>query len=254
MIALAAAVLCVQVAAAQGSWPYITRKEVAPVPPSVRGEIAATVIGLPLFTDNSLPSGYREYRFEVECGLCLPTYLIRLRVNPKGKIQGDAYLLWFGYDSALAADTSERVRRMNNTPNNCESLLQNSAASHPALHRYRWCEARLSRTVTWELLLARLDLLGVLSLPRANGYAPDPPNLGIDTLVRKDRTFFVPRWDCGDMVSKSLSVSALVGAEYRSAHFWCLESRAPGKAEHIRVADAYELLSNVVESYRDTSR
>lgn len=235
------------------SWLYIGRQTALKTPPDVHGEYAAEIIGLPLFTNNSLPDGYREYRFEVYCGMCLPIYLVRLRVPPGGHIMGDAYLIWFGYDSALAADTSQRARRVNNPPNNCKSPLRTSALRGPG-GDYRWCTAQLSRDLSWPRLMKALDSLGIPSLPTSNGYAPDPPFVAMDTLRRADSTFIMPRRDCLDIASPSLEISALVGREYRSAYFWCLESKAPGKPEHFRVAKAHAILTNVVAAYRDSIR
>lgn len=240
-------------ASAQDHWPYAARVEAVANPPHVMGEYVAQIIGLPLFTEQRLPSGYREYRFEVDCGMCLPVYLIRIRVPPDRKILGDAYLLWFGYDSSLAGDTSKRARRVNNPPENCDSPLRNSSLHGPG-GNYRWCKARLATNLSWSRLLHSLDSLEILGLPMVKGYAPGPPNLGIDTVRQADRTLFIPRLDCRDIGSPSIELSALVGEEYRSAYFWCLESKAPGKPEHFRVAKAHEMLSNAVAAYRDSIR
>jgi hypothetical protein len=238
-------------ASAQSDWPYLDRVQAVSAPPGVVAEFAARVIGLPLLSERTLPPGYREFRFEVECGMCLPTYLIRFRLHPSGKVSADAYLLWFGHDSTLAADTSERVRRMNTAPNNCASPLRNEASGRGPQSEYTWCPARLSKNLNWVRLLNALDSLGMLDLPTAGGYAPDPPNFGVDTVKWQDRIVYSPRRDCRDIGSPSLEMAAVIAGEYRSANFWCLESKAPGKPEHFRVAKAYELLSGAVERYQD---
>lgn len=234
-------------AVGQSNWPYTPRAESVATPPNVKGEFAATVIGLPSLTEQTLPARYREYRFEVECGLCLPTYLIQLKVHPSGRVSGAAYLLWFPFDSAAATDTSERIRRMNEPPNNCASSLKKSRGGPQ--YGYRWCEARLSKGFSWDRLLRQLDSLQVFGLPTAAGYSPDPPTIQVDTIKGLNQKFLMPRRDCGDMVSKSLAISAVVGSEYRAAFFWCLESKIPGYPEHARVSRAYDLLHDVVLAY-----
>jgi len=253
-----AAMLCIvsvaHTADAQARWPYSSRATAVPIPPHNSGEFEAKIIGLPLLTAVTLPAGYREYRFTVDCGLCLPQYVIRLMISPNGKISGNAYLIWFGYDSSAVADTNERTRRMrlmNDAPNNCASKLQKSNAVEPGFPDYRWCVARRSKSETWTSLTARLEALGILQLPTADGYAPEPPNFGVDTVRLKDRTVLAPRRDCGDIASPSLSIFALIGPEYRAADFWCLETKSLENPEHTRVARAYELLHDAIEAYRD---
>jgi hypothetical protein len=238
-------------ASAQRNWPYTPRGQAVAIPPNVGGEFVASIVGLPLLTEQKLPSGYREYRFEVECGMCLPTYLIRLRLSPNGRASGEAYLLWFAHDSTLAGDTSARARGINTAPNNCAAPLRGPATGRDNRGDYTWCPARLSKNLSWPSLVKALDSLGVLNLPTANGYAPDPPNFGVDTVKWGDRLVHWPRRDCRDLGSPSLEMSALIAGEYRAASFWCLESKAPGKPEHFRVAKAYELLHGAVERYRD---
>jgi hypothetical protein len=249
-IAILALATHVAPASAQERWPYVARAEAVANPPHVMGEYVAKIVGLPLFTEQRLPSGYREYRFEVHCGMCLPVYLIRIRIPPNRRILGDAYLLWFAYDSSLVTDTSKRARGINNPPGNCDSPLRNSALRGPG-GDYRWCKARLAKNLSCQRLLHCLDSLEIPNLPTTKGYAPGPPNLGFDTVRQQDRTLFVPRRDCQDLGSPSLEISALVGDEYRSAYFWCLESKAPGKPEHFRVAKAHDILWNTVAPYRD---
>src|SRR5260221_13082771 len=111
---------------AQNDWRYETRSPIDSVP-SVTSEFIAEVVGLPLLRERKLTPGNREYRFDVDCDLCLPHYLIRLRIDPRGKVSGDAHMLWFGTDSSEKSDTSERIRIMKMRPNTCATPLKKSA-------------------------------------------------------------------------------------------------------------------------------
>lgn len=224
------------------------RERRLPTPEGTRGEYLAQVFDLPLFSEQRLPPRYREYHFEVDCGMCLPSYLIRIRRHPDGHASGDAHLLWFAPDPDLIDDTTARARTINNPPNNCASPLRKPRRRGPGFD-YTWCRARLSKDLNWSRLLRSLDSLGVLDLPTASGYAPDPPTVRVDTFKLQDRTVHAPRWDCNDIGGTSLDISMLVGNEYRAAYFWCLERKPPG-TEHSRVAKAYELLYAAVERYR----
>jgi hypothetical protein len=242
-----ALIILSQTVRAQNDWRYEVRSPGDSVS-SVAGEFTAEVSGLPLLRERKLLPGYREYRFEVICDLCLPHYLIRLRIDSRGKVSGDAHMLWFGLDSSEQSDTTERVRVMKMRPNNCATPLKKSALGDDD---YTWCRARVVKNLNWATLLRRLDSLRVLELPSAAGYSPDPPNLGVDTVKRADRTINWAHRDCNDIGGQSMEISALGGAEFRSAHVWCLESKAPGNPEHTRAAQAYRILYDAIVRYED---
>ena len=236
-----------QTVRAQHDWRYEMRSSRDSVP-SVSSEFIAEVIGLPLLRERKLPPGYREYRFDVECDLCLPHYLIRLRIDPRGKVSGDAHMLWFGTDSSEESDTTERIRIMKMRPNNCATPLKKSALGDDD---YTSCRARVVKNLNWATLLHHLDSLRILELPSAAGYSPDPPSLSVDTVKRADRIIYWPHRDCNDIGGQSMEISALIGAEFRSAHVWCLESKALGNPEHTRAVQAYRVLEDAIIRYED---
>lgn len=242
-----ASMIVSQTVRAQNDWRYEMRSHGDSVP-SVASEFAARVIGLPVLREQKLPPGYREYRFDVYCDLCLPQYLIQLRIDPRGKVSGDAHMLWFGTDSSEENDTTERVRVMKMRPNNCATPLKKSVLGDDDCTS---CRARVVKNLNWATLLRRLNSLRIFDLPSAAGYSPDPPSLSVDTLKRGDRTIYWPHRDCNDVGGQSMEISILIGAEFRSAHVWCLESKAPGNPEHTRLAQAYHILEDAIIPYED---
>jgi hypothetical protein len=209
-------------------------------------EWVAELVGLPRLNQVILPVGYREYRFEVRCDLCLPTYLVLLQQQPSGRVVGDAYLQWFRPDPDSATDASTAARTVANTPDNCAGPLH---ASHDStLSEYTWCAVREKRGTDWNRLLANLDSLGIGGIPTKSGYAPDPPTFGIDTVrLNPSRPVHVARRHCGDMGGQSFLITTLRGAEHRSALFWCLESDAAPGSEHARVKEMRRLLLAAIE-------
>ena len=157
-------------------------------------------------------------------------------------------MLWFGTDSSEESDTTERIRIMKMRPNNCATPLKKSELGDDD---YTSCRARVEKNLNWATLLRHLNSLHILDLPSAAGYSPDPPSLSVDTVKRAERTIYWPHRDCNDIGGQSMEISALIGAEFRSAHVWCLESKALGNPEHTRAAQAYHILQEAIIRYED---
>ncbi len=248
MVALCGALTILsQPARAQNDWPYRLRSP-GDSARTVVAEFAAEVIGLPSLKERKLPPRYREFRFEIQCGMCLPVYLIRVRMDPRGKLSGDAYELWFAPDTSFQADTSERIRIINTAPNNCATPLNKSARRGLD---YTWCHAQVVNDLKWEVLLRRLDSLGILRLPSATGYLSDPPDTGSDTTKIGGRTLYSSRGECNDIADRRLEIALLAAAEFRSASLGCLELKPLGNTEYSRAGKAYRILRAAIVPYVD---
>jgi hypothetical protein len=195
-------------------------------------------IGLPSLDVAQLPPGYREVRLEVTCDLCLPDYLVRLVEEPSGTVWGEGYVLASTFtsndsvprrraDSARASEHAEWRAELANSAQ-CE-------AWRPGQEDHVWCRTRRPPVQGWRGLLKQLDSLRVTTAGSVAGYNPSPPSFmprGADTLPQAVRDSL----GCGDVGGQGLTVASLSGAEYRTAHFWCLEN--PRGDEHRRAAAA----------------
>jgi hypothetical protein len=185
-------------------------------------------INLPSLEKAQLPSGYREVRLELTCSLCLPNYLVRLVEEPSGTVRGEGYVLAGTFNSSDSTGEHAEWRAKLASAAQCE-------AWRPGLEEYVWCRIRRLPAQGWHGLLKELDSLQVTTAGSVAGYNPTPPSfmpLAADTLPQAVRDSL----GCRDVGGQGLTVASLSGAEYRTAHFWCLEN--PHGDEHLRAATA----------------
>jgi hypothetical protein len=89
--------------------------------------------------------------------------------------------------------------------------------------------------------LVRLDSLGLATMGTDTGHAPDPPALSADLPNANLAGLSIKlEGNCLDVGGTALTLEALAGAEYRNAHYRCLES--PLGAEPQRAARMSDLV------------
>jgi hypothetical protein len=182
-------------------------------------------VGLPELDSLRLPPGYREIRIELTCDLCLPDFLIRLLQDPAGHVMGEGYVL------ASAFPRSDRTRLTAEDASRAAEVgqwlidLQRSARCQgwrQGIGDHVWCRTKHSPRAGWEVFLGALDSLGIATAGAVLGYNPRPNAIA----------------GCTDIGGEGLTVTSLAGAQFRTAHFWCLES--PNNDEQQRAALAYQ--------------
>lgn len=194
----------------------------------------ARVVGLPNI-EATVRTAPIEHRFEVLCSGCLPDFLFRIQQDPRGRVHGEVFVLWFA--PPPDADTSAAARNVRRRPRWCAGPLQPAATTtkQDDSEPYSWCRARIKRSTDWRQALATLDSLGITKVGSAAKYKPAPPStqvpLGAPT-------------GCSDLAGAELELESRDAAGVRRADFWCLEN-ARG-AEFQRAAAAERFLLSLV--------
>ena len=193
----------------------------------------ARVVGLPNIeaTTRTAPI---EHRFEFLCGGCLPDFLFRIQEDARGRVRGEAFVLWF---APPPDDTSEAARNVRRRPTWCAGPLQPAAPTAPQddVEGYSWCRARIKRTTDWRQVLATLDSLGTTRVGNATEYKPSPPATQVP--------FGAPT-GCSDLAGEELEMESRDTSGVRRADFRCLEN--PKSNEFRRAAATLHVLLSLV--------
>jgi hypothetical protein len=207
-------------------------------------------IGLPPLETARLPSGYREVRLELTCDLCLPDYLVRLVEAASGRVQGEGYILASTFNSDINAPAKEAESDRAGEHEVWRVELRRKAGCsewRSGQEDYVWCITRRPPVEGWRGLLKALDSLQVATAGAVVGYNPRPPSFmpyDAETLPKAVRDSL----GCNDIGGQGLTVTSLSGAEYKTAHFWCLEN--PRGDEHLRAAAARARVLTLFERER----
>ena len=193
----------------------------------------ARVVGLPNIEATARTAPI-EHRLEVLCSGCLPDFLFRIQRDPRGRVRGEAFVLWF---APPPDDTSQAARNVRRRPRWCAGPLQAAASTAPqdGGEQYSWCRARIKRPTDWSRVLATLDSLGITRLGNATEDKPRPP---------APRVPFGAPTGCSDLAGEELEVESRDDARVRRADFWCLENAKD--AEFQRAAATARFLLSLV--------